>query len=58
MNLRDQGHRFCLSPDKKEARWLHPNIKAHLYPDWVFLGRDSEGNSYYRCRRCGMEDDG
>ena len=26
--------------------------------DWVFLGRDSEGNSCYRCRRCGMEDDG
>lgn len=35
MSLRDQGHRFCLSPEKKEARWLHPNIKAHLHPDWI-----------------------
>ena len=35
MSLRDQGHRFCLPPEKKEARWLHPNIKAHLHPDWI-----------------------
>ncbi|WP_036997136.1 hypothetical protein [Metapseudomonas resinovorans] len=35
MSLRDQGHRFCASPDRKEARWLHPNIWKQMYPDWI-----------------------
>lgn len=35
MSLRDQGHRFCLRPDKQKARWLHPTEKANLYPDWI-----------------------
>lgn len=35
MSLQDQGFRFCLSPDKQQARWLHPNEKAQLHPDWI-----------------------
>ena len=35
MSLRDQGHRFCISPDRQEGRWLHPTEKAHLHPDWT-----------------------
>ncbi|MCY1389112.1 hypothetical protein D9M71_39020 [compost metagenome] len=35
MNLRDQGHRFCASPDRKEARWLHPTIWKQMHPDWI-----------------------
>ena len=35
MSLRDQGFRFCLSPDKQQARWLHPTEKAQRHPDWI-----------------------
>ena len=35
MSLRDQGFRFCLSPDNLKARWLHPNERAQFYADWV-----------------------
>lgn len=35
MSLRDQGNRFCLSPDRKQARWLHPTEKSVLHPDWL-----------------------
>lgn len=33
--LRDQGYRFCLRPDRQEARWLHPADKAQFHPDWI-----------------------
>jgi hypothetical protein len=35
MNLRDQGHRFCISPDLQEARWLHQSEITHRHPDWT-----------------------
>ena len=35
MSLRDQGFKFCISPDKQRARWLHPTEHRLLYPDWV-----------------------
>jgi len=35
MSLRDQGFRFCLSPDNQKARWLHPTEKALVHPDWL-----------------------
>lgn len=34
MGLREEGFRFYLSPDRKEASWLHPLIRKELYPDW------------------------
>lgn len=35
MNLREQGFRFCISPDKQRARWIHPIEYQALYPDWL-----------------------
>ena len=35
MSLKDKGFRFCVSPNKSEARWLHPIEYKTLYPDWV-----------------------
>ncbi len=35
MNLRDQGFAFCISPDKKQGRWLHPAEHQQIHPDWV-----------------------
>jgi hypothetical protein len=35
MNLRDQGFKFCISPDKQQGRWLHPAEFKHLHPDWT-----------------------
>ena len=35
MSLRDQGFKFCISPDKKQGRWLHPAERKHLYSDWT-----------------------
>lgn len=35
MSLRDQGHRFCISPDRQDARWLHPSEITHRHPDWT-----------------------
>lgn len=26
MSLRDQGFKFCISPDKKQGQWLHPTV--------------------------------
>lgn len=34
MTLREQGFRFCISPDKGRARWIHPIEYKVLYPDW------------------------
>lgn len=35
MSLKEQGHRFCISPGKQDARWLAPNIRQALHADWV-----------------------
>ena len=35
MNLREQGFRFCISPDKQRARWIHPIEYKVLYSDWL-----------------------
>lgn len=35
MTLRDQGFRFCISPDKKRGRWCHPVEIPHFYADWT-----------------------
>lgn len=35
MSLKDQGHRFCLSPDWQRARWLSPTVRSAMYPDWL-----------------------
>lgn len=35
MNLREQGFRFCISPDKQRARWIHPVEYKALYSDWA-----------------------
>lgn len=35
MSLRDQGFKFCISPDKKQGRWLHPAEFKHMHPDWT-----------------------
>lgn len=37
ISLKDQGHRFCGSPDGKSAKWLHPAVKAADYANWVDL---------------------
>lgn len=34
MSLRDAGLRFCLSPDRKDARWLHPTELQITHRDW------------------------
>lgn len=35
MSLKDQGFKFCISPDKQQGRWLHPAEFKHLHPDWT-----------------------
>lgn len=35
MSLKDQGFRFCISPSRKDARWLHPAEQTAFYPDWL-----------------------
>lgn len=35
MTLKDQGFKFCISPDKKEGKWLHPTEYKVLYSDWT-----------------------
>lgn len=35
MSLRDQGFKFCISPDKQQGRWLHPAEFKALHPDWI-----------------------
>lgn len=34
MNLREQGFRFCVSPCKIEAKWIHAIEYKVLYSDW------------------------
>ncbi|MGN8259477.1 hypothetical protein ACLEJW_09105 [Pseudomonas sp. SMSB3] len=35
MHLKDQGFKFCISPDKQRGRWLHPTEYRVLHPDWT-----------------------
>lgn len=42
MNLRDQGFRFCISPNKELARWIHPVEYKVLYSDWTDHTETSE----------------
>jgi hypothetical protein len=35
MSLKDQGYRFCVSPNKQDARWLAPNIWKAMHADWI-----------------------
>lgn len=35
MHLKDQGFKFCISPDKQRGRWLHPVEQQHLHGDWT-----------------------
>lgn len=35
MSLKDQGFRFCISPDKKEGRWIHPAERKAYHSDWT-----------------------
>ncbi|WP_171516462.1 hypothetical protein [Cupriavidus necator] len=33
--LRDEGFRFCASPDRTVFRWIFPAEKTAIYPDWT-----------------------
>lgn len=35
MSLRDQGFKFCISPDKTQGQWLHPTVFKIMHPDWT-----------------------
>ncbi|MBD8680329.1 hypothetical protein [Pseudomonas sp. CFBP 13719] len=35
MSLKDQGFKFCISPDKSTGRWLHPAERLALYAGWT-----------------------
>lgn len=35
MHLKDQGFKFCISPDKQQGRWLHPVELLRYYGDWT-----------------------
>lgn len=35
MCLKDQGLKFCISPDRQRGRWLHPAEIAHEHQDWL-----------------------
>lgn len=35
MTLRDEGFRFCLSPDRQQARWPHPTELQITHRDWL-----------------------
>ncbi|SBW80101.1 hypothetical protein PVE_R1G2215 [Pseudomonas veronii 1YdBTEX2] len=35
MHLKDQGFKFCISPDKQRSRWIHPVEKNHGHQDWI-----------------------
>lgn len=34
MTLREKGFRFCISPDRTQARWLHPTELQITHRDW------------------------
>ncbi|KAF0255889.1 hypothetical protein [Pseudomonas putida] len=31
MHLKDQGFKFCISPDKQQGRWLHPAERQRFF---------------------------
>ncbi|PZW52800.1 hypothetical protein F477_03646 [Pseudomonas sp. URIL14HWK12:I3] len=33
MHLKDQGFKFCISPDRQRGRWLHPTEFKVLHSD-------------------------
>lgn len=35
MTLKELGHRYYISPDKKDSKWMTPVLRAHSYPDWI-----------------------
>lgn len=35
MGLKDQGFKFCISPDKQRGRWLHPAETAYGHKYWL-----------------------
>lgn len=35
MHLKDEGFKFCISPDKQQGKWLHPTQIKHWYSDWM-----------------------
>lgn len=35
MTLKDQGYRFCISPDKQRGRWISPIEHEKIYQDWT-----------------------
>lgn len=35
MHLKDQGFKFCISPDKQQGRWMQPAEFKHMHPDWT-----------------------
>jgi hypothetical protein len=35
MTLRDQGFRYCLSPDRTHSRWLSPAEMKVTHSDWM-----------------------
>ncbi len=35
MHLKDQGFKFCISPDRQRGRWLHPTEFKVLHSDWT-----------------------
>ena len=35
MTLKEQGHRFCISPDKQRGMWISPIEYEKIYQDWA-----------------------
>lgn len=35
MNLKDEGFRFMISPNKVHGRWCNPAEILHFYADWT-----------------------
>jgi hypothetical protein len=35
MTLEQEGFRFAVSPDRTQARWIHPAELAAVHPDWT-----------------------
>lgn len=35
MHAKDRGLIFCISPDRKEGRWIHPADYQHFYSNWT-----------------------
>ncbi len=50
-----------MKPEQREELDRQLTTPPHDCEDdghsWRFLGRDSEGSPYYKCRKCGQESD-